>query len=188
MPHTALDHPPSPWVARFLALAPAGGRILDLAAGGGRHTRLARARGYAATAVDIDVSGLAHFRGDAAVEIIAADLESGPWPLGERRFAGVIVTNYLHRPLLPRLVAAVEEGGVLIYETFAQGNEAFGKPSSPDFLLKPGELLDAVRGELTVVAYEHGKVEAPRAAVIQRVAAVRGWDRASPRALFAAAD
>ena len=172
MPHAAFDRP-SPWVARFLALVPAGGRILDVAAGGGRHTRLARARGHAVTAVDIDVSGLADLRADPDVEILAADLEGGPWPLGERRFAGVIVTNYLHRPLLPRLVAAVAEGGALIYETFAEGNEAFGKPSNPNFLLKPGELLEAVRGHLTVAAYEHGKVETPRPAVIQRIAAMR---------------
>lgn len=172
MPHAALDQP-SPWVARFLALAPAGGRVLDLAAGAGRHTRLARARGFEATALDIDVSALADLRADAGVEIIAADLEGGAdWPLDGRRFGGVIVTNYLHRPLLPKLVAAVDEGGVLIYETFAAGNEAFGKPSNPNFLLQPGELLDAVRGTLTVVAYEHGEVRAPRPAVIQRIAAV----------------
>ena len=100
----------------------------------------------------------------------------------------MVVTDYLHRPLLPRLVAAVEDRGVLIYETFAEGNDAFGKPSNPNFLLRPGELLDVVRGQLTIVAYEHGKIEAPRPAVIQRIAAVRGWDRARPRALFAAVD
>ncbi len=180
MPHSVSDQP-SPWVARFLALVPAGGRILDLAAGGGRHTRLARARGFAATAVDVDVAALADLRADRAVEILACDLEGAGWPLGDRRFAGVVVTNYLHRPALPRIVAAVAEGGALIYETFAEGNAAFGKPSNPNFLLKPGELLDAVRGELTVVAYEHGKVEAPRPAVIQRIAAVRAQFAAIPR-------
>jgi SAM-dependent methyltransferase len=173
MPHAATDQP-SAWVARFLPLVPAGWRILDVAAGGGRHTRLARARGPAVTAVDIDVSALADLRADPDVQIVAADLEGGPWPFGGRTFAGVIVTNYLHRPLLPPLVAAVAEGGALIYETFAQGNEAFGKPSNPNFLLKPGELLEAVRGHLTVAAYEHGKIETPRPAVIQRIAAVRG--------------
>jgi SAM-dependent methyltransferase len=182
MPHAALDQP-SAWVARFLALAPGGGRVLDLAAGGGRHTRLARARGYAVTAVDIDVAALADLRADAGVEILAADLEGAAWPLGERRFAAVIVTNYLHRPLLPNLTAAMEDGGVLIYETFAAGNEAFGKPSNPNFLLKPGELLEAVRGELTVVAYEHGQVETPRPAVIQRIAAVRDRSGARPQVI-----
>jgi len=173
MPHAALEQP-SPWVARFLALAPAGGRVLDLAAGGGRHTRLARARGFSVTAVDRDVSGLADLGADSNVELLAADLEGAPWPLGTRRFAAVLVSNYLHRPLLPKLVAAVADAGVLIYETFAIGNEAFGRPSNPNFLLKPGELLDAVRGALTVVAYENGKIETPRPAVIQRIAAVRG--------------
>ena len=169
-PHANLDRP-SPWVARFLALVPAGGTVLDVAAGGGRHTRLARTHGLRATAVDRDVSGLADL--PAQAEIVEADLEGGPWPFAGQRFDGVIVTNCLHRPLFPHLVAAVAEGGALIYETFAQGNEAFGKPSNPNFLLAPGELLDAVRGELTVIAYEHGQVEAPRRAVIQRIAAVR---------------
>jgi len=169
-PHAGLDRA-APWVARFLALVPADGAVLDVAAGGGRHARLALARGLRATAVDRDVSGLADLA--AAAEVVKADLEAGPWPFDGRRFAGVIVTNYLHRPLFPALVAAVAEGGVLIYETFAQGNEAFGKPSNPDFLLAPGELLEAVRGALTVVAYEHGQVESPRRAVIQRIAAVR---------------
>jgi len=180
MPHAALDQP-SAWVARFLGLVPSGGRILDVAAGGGRHTRLARARGYTATVVDIDVAGLGELRADPDMEILAADLEAGVWPLGERRFAGVIVTNYLHRPLVPLLVAAVADGGALIYETFADGNQAFGKPSNPNFLLKPGELLDAVRGHLTVVAYEHGKIETPRAAVVQRIAAVRAAVGTIPR-------
>lgn len=172
MPHTATDSP-SAWVTRFLPLVPASGRILDVAAGGGRHTRLARAHGHAVTAVDIAVDALAGLRADPAVEIVAADLEGGPWPFGGRAFAGVIVTNYLHRPLLPLIVAAVAEGGALIYETFAAGNEAFGKPSNPNFLLKPGDLLEAARGALTVVAYEHGTVETPRPAAIQRIAAVR---------------
>jgi SAM-dependent methyltransferase len=180
MPHAALDQP-SPWVARFLALAPAGARVLDLAAGGGRHTRLARARGFSVTAIDREVSGLADLRADAQVEILAADLEGAPWPLGERKFGAVVVTNYLHRPLLPTLVAAVEGGGALIYETFALGNEAFGKPSNPNFLLQPGELLAVVRGALTVVAYEHGQIEAPRPAMIQRIAAVRAPTAPLPR-------
>jgi SAM-dependent methyltransferase len=172
MPHAA-DRP-SAWVARFLALVPPGGHVLDVAAGGGRHTRLARARGLAVTAVDIDVSGLADLGADPQTEIVPADLEGAPWPFAGRAFAGVIVANYLHRPLLPLLVAAVADGGALIYETFARGNEAFGKPSNPNFLLTGGELLEAVHGQLTVAAYEHGKVEAPRPAVIQRIAAVRG--------------
>ena len=106
---------------------------------------------------------------------IAADLEGGgPWPLGGRRFEGVVVTNYLHRPLLPRLVDSLAPGGVLIYETFARGNERFGRPSNPAFLLAPGELLEAVRGRLQIVAYEHGVVARPKPAVVQRLCAAAG--------------
>ena len=163
---------PSPWVRRFAGLAPPGGAVLDLAAGGGRHSRLFLERGHPVVAVDRDTAALADIR-DPRFTSLAADLEAGPWPLGDRRFAAVVVANYLYRPLLPRLVAAVEQGGALIYETFALGNEAFGRPRNPDFLLKPGELLEAVRGALAVVAYEHGFLDQPRPAVIQRIAAVR---------------
>jgi SAM-dependent methyltransferase len=163
----------SAWVARFAERIPQGGPVLDLAAGGGRHTRFLVGRGHPVTAVDRDVAGLTDLLTNPAVTILAGDLEDGrPWPLGERRFAGVIVTNYLHRPLLPVLVAAVAPGGCLIYETFAAGNERFGKPSNPDFLLRPGELLDAVRGRLNVLAYESLQVIQPRPAVVQRIAAV----------------
>jgi hypothetical protein len=164
---------PSAWVRRFADRIPARGPVLDLAAGGGRHTRFLLGRGHPVVAVDRDVTGLADLQADPAVTILAVDLEDGrPWPLGDRRFAGVVVTNYLHRPLLPAIVAAVAAGGCLIYETFAAGNERFGKPSNPDFLLRPGELLEAVRGRLTVLAYENLEVSEPRAAVVQRLVAV----------------
>jgi len=163
----------SAWVRRFADRIPAGGPVLDLAAGGGRHTRFLRDRGHPVTAVDRDVTGLADLRVDPAVTILAGDLENDrPWPLGDRRFAGVIVTNYLHRPLLPPIVAAVAPGGCLIYETFAAGNERFGRPSNPAFLLRPGELLEAVRGRLTVIAYENLEMAEPRPAMIQRIAAI----------------
>jgi SAM-dependent methyltransferase len=163
---------PSPWVARFVALLPAGGELLDLACGAGRHTALLAARGHPVLAVDRDIGQLGDLAAAAGVTPLAADLE-GPagWPLGGRRFAGVVVTNYLHRPLLPAIVASVAPGGLLLYETFARGNERFGKPANPDFLLLPGELLAAVAGRLQVLAYEHGQVAAPRPAVIQRIAA-----------------
>lgn len=164
----------SAWVRRFADRIPAGGPVLDLAAGGGRHTRFLRGRGHPVTAVDRDVTGLADLQEDPAVTILAGDLENDrPWPLGDHRFAGVVVTNYLHRPLLPPIVAAVAPGGCLIYETFAVGNECFGKPSNPAFLLRPGELLEAVRGRLTVIAYENLEVAEPRPAVVQRIAATR---------------
>jgi SAM-dependent methyltransferase len=172
------DPAPSPWVTRFAAHI--AGPALDLACGRGRHVRWLLARGIKVTAVDRDVSGLADIAGPpapvAGLEIVAADLEAdgAAWPLAGRRFATVIVTNYLWRPLLPAIVAAVAPGGMLLYETFARGNDAFGKPSNPDFLLRPGELIDAVAGSLQVVAYEHGRIDTPRPAIVQRLCAVRG--------------
>ena len=153
--------------------------MLDLAAGGGRHCRLFRDLGHRVTALDRDVSGLADLQGDPRVEVIRADLEDGPpdasWrPLEGRRFAGIVITNYLHRPLFAKIAAALLPGGVLLYETFGLGNERFGRPSNPDFLLAPGELLDCVRGRLRVVAYEDGKTDIPRPAMVQRIAAIRG--------------
>jgi SAM-dependent methyltransferase len=177
---------PSPWVVRFAPLAPrraAGGgpgdgaddgTVLDLGCGAGRHTALFLKRGHPVVAVDRDVSRLRDLKGEAGLEVLKADLEAGPWPLGERRFAAVVVTNYLHRPLLAKIIDSVAERGVLIYETFARGNERFGRPRRPDFLLAEGELLEAVRGRLAVVAYEHGIIDVPRPAVVQRIAAVRG--------------
>jgi SAM-dependent methyltransferase len=167
--------PPSSWIARHANLIPKPGPVLDLAAGSGRHTRYFKDLGYCVVAVDRDISGLADLAGDAQITIIAADLEGGkPWPLADRRFAGIVVTNYLHRPLFPRIAAALEPGGVLLYETFEVGNERFGKPSNPDFLLRPGELLDFARAEgLIVRAYESGEVQEPRPAVVQRMAAIR---------------
>jgi SAM-dependent methyltransferase len=127
--------------------------------------------GFDVDAVDRDLSEF----GDAPanVTLLEADIEAGPWPYAERTFDGIVVTNYLHRPLLPTLVESLEPGGILVYETFAQGNERFGKPSNPAFLLAPGELLDAVRGRLRVLAYEDRVVQEPRPAALQRIAARR---------------
>jgi SAM-dependent methyltransferase len=165
---------PSSWVARFADLVPPGGRVLDVAAGSGRHTRFFQARGHPVTAVDRDSSGLADLTGNAEVEIVESDLESGAqWPFAGGAFDGVVVTNYLHRPLLPDIVGAVAAGGVLVYETFALGQERFGRPKNPDFLLRPGELFEAVRGTLRVVAYEDLILEDPTPRAVQRIAAVR---------------
>jgi SAM-dependent methyltransferase len=178
MPKHDTPHPSaanaSDWVKRFAPLVRAGGTVLDVAAGSGRNTRLFLESGHEVVAVDWHTEGLADLAGDARVTIVEADLElGGPWPFLGRRFAAIVVTNYLHRPLLPLLPGALEPDGVLIYETFAEGNEAFGKPSNPDFLLKRGELLEAFADTLDVVAYEDMKVEEPRPAVIQRICAVR---------------
>jgi SAM-dependent methyltransferase len=152
----------------------AGGRVLDVACGGGRHTRWFAGRGHPVTAVDRDLEGVADLAADPRVRIVEHDLEDGsPWPLASEQFAIVVVTNYLHRPILGDLVAAVEDGGWLLYETFAAGNERYGRPTNPDFLLQPGELLDAVRGTLRVIAYEDVIVELPRPAAVQRIAATR---------------
>jgi SAM-dependent methyltransferase len=166
--HHELDAP-SAWVARWIPLVRPGGEVLDVACGGGRHARWLARLGFEVDAVDRDAS---LFRDRAeGVSLVEADLESGLWPYEGRRFDAIVVTNYLHRPLLPILVASLDPGGVLLYETFAQGNERFGKPSNPAFLLAPGELLEAVRGRLRVVAYEDLVVDTPRPAAIQRLCA-----------------
>ena len=163
----------SPWVVRFAELVPAGGRVLDVACGGGRHTRLFLDRGHPVTAVDRDTTGVADLKADHRLEIVEADLESGaPFPFKDREFEGVVVTNYLHRPILPDIVTAVSAGGVLIYETFARGQERYGRPQCPGFLLEPGELLETVWGALRVVAYEDVTLDDPTR-LVQRVAAVR---------------
>jgi SAM-dependent methyltransferase len=163
--------PPSPWIVRFAPLVTAGAPALDLACGGGRHARLFLDRGHPVTAVDRDVRGLADLRGEPCLEVIEADLERAPWPLSGRRFGAVVVTNYLWRPLFPAILDAVADDGFLLYETFARGNEAYGRPTNPDFLLEPDELIEMVRGRLQVVAYEGGHLLRPRPAVVQRICA-----------------
>lgn len=163
--------PPSAWVQRWLGWIRPGGAVLDLACGSGRHARLLARLGFEVDAVDRDPG--AFVDPPPQVALLGADLEAGPWPYPGRRFDAIVVANYLHRPLLPVLAGALEPGGLLVYETFARGNERFGKPSNPDFLLAPGELLEAVRGRLRVVAYEDLVVEAPRPAAIQRLCARR---------------
>ena len=163
---------PSAWVVRWAGAMPARGRVLDVAAGRGRHSRWLAARGHAVDAVDSDAEALSALTGCTGVETLCANLENAPWPYPEGRYAAVVVTNYLHRPLFAHLLAALSPAGVLIYETFALGNERFGRPSNPEFLLRPGELLELVRGRLRVIAYEDVYVEAPKPALVQRICAV----------------
>jgi SAM-dependent methyltransferase len=176
--HPASDTPssswPSGWIKRFAAFLRPESRVLDLACGAGRHTRFLAAAGHHVTAVDVDLDRVMDLDGSPYTRLVRADLEDGSaWPLDEACFDAVVVTNYLHRPLFPRILAAVGPGGVLLYETFARGNERFGKPSNPAFLLVPDELLDLVRDPLQVVAFEQGPVTGPRPAMVQRICAVR---------------
>ena len=158
-------------MVRWADQVPTGGRVLDVASGNGRHARYFATRGYQVEAMDRDPAMLAGLAGIPGIRTRCGDLENGPWPYEGECFAGVVVTNYLYRPLFPLLLAAVAQEGVLIYETFAAGNERYGRPSNPDFLLNPGELLEAVRGRLRVIAYEDVFVAMPRPAVVQRICA-----------------
>ena len=162
----------SPWVRRWAPLIRPGGRVLDLACGHGRHVRWLAAHGFAVTALDRDAAAVEPLR--AIAHVVVADLEGAPWPLPGARFDALVVTNYLWRPLWPDLRAALAEGGVLIYETFADGNQSVGKPSRPDFLLRHGELLQVAQ-DLRIVAYEDGFLDAPPR-FVQRIAAVAGAD------------
>ncbi|AJP57115.1 SAM-dependent methyltransferase [Pandoraea vervacti] len=166
---------PSPWLVRWAHLIAPGARVLDLACGQGRHTRWLIERGAYVTAIDRDTAALATMSTLPNVTTLAADLEGAPWPLPARStFDAVVVTNYLHRPLFAHIAASVAPGGVLIYETFAQGNEKYGKPSNPAFLLAPGELLDIAReAGLRVAGFEDVTMPAPRAACVQRLCATR---------------
>ncbi len=162
---------PSSWVRRFAPLIPAGGMVLDFACGRGRHSRLLAELGYRVEAVDRDKQALELLAGLPRITTRVADLESGEWPYTRARFDGVVVTNYLYRPRFDLLLDVLRADGVLIYETFMVGNEALGKPSNPDFLLRRDELLERVRGRLNVTAFEQGRVEEPKPAFIQRICA-----------------
>jgi SAM-dependent methyltransferase len=185
-PHAAMVQP-SQWVTRFAPLIPKG-EVLDLACGGGRHVKMLAALGHTVLAVDRDDGALARAAGER-ITTLRIDLERegdrpASWPLVPGRFAGVVVTNYLHRPLFDEIMSSLMPGGVLIYETFADGNQQFGKPSNPDFLLRTGELFHAALAAkpdpLRVVAYEDGYVNQPSPAMVQRICAVRPSEGRDP--------
>ena len=171
---------PSPWIVRFTPLVKAGGCVLDLACGGGRHSRYLLEQGCKVVALDRSIDAVADLSDNPACENICADLETDnavfekPGELSGRHFDGIIVVNYLHRPLFNYFINALAPGGVLIYETFARGNEQFTRPRNPDHLLKSAELLNLAQGGLDVIAYEHGIVEkGPLLGVIQRICAIK---------------
>jgi len=157
---------PSEWVRRWADLVTTG-PVLDVASGSGRHAAFFAERGLEVFAVDREPQMIPR------VQFVKADIEGGPWPFAGKPFAAIIVTNYLHRPLFAALEEALAEGGVLLCETFMVGNERFGRPSNPAFLLEPGELLQAF-GKLAPIAFEQGQVERPKPAMIQRLCARRG--------------
>jgi SAM-dependent methyltransferase len=189
------DEAVSAWVQRWSHLLPADGSVLDVACGRGRHARFLHQlhqRGLKVVAVDRSAEAIAAIGlPPERCETCVADIENGPWPFVGRCFDAVVVTNYLWRPLLPTLVASLAPGGVLLYETFAVGHETVGKPSRPDFLLRPGELLQACRA-LHIVAFEDGFENGfengfdgqPGQRYVQRIAAVRALlprpDKAAP--------
>lgn len=163
---------PSAWVVRWAQALPRGARVLDLAAGSGRHARWLAGQGFVVEAVDRDAAALASLAGVPGISVRCADLEQGPWPYDGRCFDGIVVTCYLHRALFQRIEAALAPGGLLIYETFMVGQETFGRPSNPDFLLRPNELLTAFPA-LTVLAFGQGYTGSPRPAMMQRLSARR---------------
>lgn len=163
----------SAWVSRHSTLIPTTGRVLDLACGRGRHTRFLHAQAYEVVAADIDLTGVRDLENTAGIELREIDLESNGWPFSGELFAGIVVTNYLYRPHFPGIVASLVPNGLLIFETFALGNEKYGRPSNPDYLLQQDELLRAFAGSLDVIAFEQALDQEPGPAVRQRICARR---------------
>ncbi|MGB8337953.1 MAG: class I SAM-dependent methyltransferase [Burkholderiales bacterium] len=170
-PHLIAE--PSAWVVKHATRITKNAGVLDLACGSGRHALYLVSLGLQVTALDRDTSILRAQILPANIHIIEADVENAPWPFADKTFDAIVVTNYLHRPLFAKILAALKPSGVLIYETFAAGNEKFGKPSNPDFLLQEGELLETVRGRMRVIAYEDDFFESPKPAMIQRICAIK---------------
>ncbi len=170
---------PSDWVRRFAPLIKSGGNVLDLACGNGRHAIFLASSGFSVTAVDRNISNISDdFK---QIRCIETDLENGEQSfLEDLHFMGIVVTNYLYRPLIPTIINSLDKDGILIYETFSVGNEQYGRPSNPDFLLKPGELLSACSKRLRVIAYEEGTFKSPNLSVKQRICAINSPSKESP--------
>ncbi len=166
-------HPPSPWIEKFTPLIPKSGPVLDVACGSGRHSLFLLEKGYRVVAVDLDIEAIASVPKTSGLSIVRADLEKNPWPIARGQFTGIVVVNYLWRPLFPDICRSLAPGGVLLYDTFARGNEKYGRPRNPDFLLKPGELKEVLQESLEIIDFFDGYVETPSPACRQMVAARR---------------
>ena len=163
---------PSPWIVEHAACIPRAGRVLDLACGSGRHAIWLAAQGFQVHAIDRDVQATAHMRGMQNIQVTIADIESGTWPESDELYDGIVVSRYLFRPLLQKLAAMLKPDGVLIYETFMLGNERYGRPRNPDFLLRPDELSTVYSPLLKIHAFWQGVVAGEVPAVIQRICAI----------------
>lgn len=166
-------HAPMPWVVRWAGVIPTSGRVLDVACGGGRHAAYLAGLGHEVDAVDLDLTLSENMRETPGVFWHGHDLEGESWPFPPGAYQGVVVTNYLHRPLYPHLIEALAPGGVLIYATFSLGQEVLGRPRNPRHLLLPGELLETVRGLMRVVAYEDVLEAGDSPARVQRLCAIK---------------
>ncbi|MEQ1602966.1 MAG: class I SAM-dependent methyltransferase [Methylophilaceae bacterium] len=185
--HTVVNTKPSAWLCRFSALIKPQGQVLDLACGTGRNVRWLAGQGFVVEAVDKDLAALASLQNIPNITTRIADLEGAPWPYAERKFDAIVVCRYLHRPLLPLLLQSLNAKGVLIYETFMQGQELYGRPRRPQFLLKPDELLQTYMNQSNIVAFEQGlfdeaQLEEPpfkthQPAMLQRICLTRLQDK-----------
>ena len=174
--HSVIPTPPSEWVKNHIKIIPNSGTVLDLACGTGRHTRLLLETGRRVFALDCNISQLEDLRENDSVTIIKHDLETAnSWPFSPQTFDGIVVTNYLYRPLYPRIIDALAVNGVLIYQTFAVGNEKYGRPRNPDFLLKEDELLETFGTQLEVVNYSHGYIQKPSPAEMQSICCIKNY-------------
>lgn len=173
---------PSPWMVEYAGCIPKAGRVLDLACGSGRHAIWLAAQGFQVHAVDRDVQATAHMQGMQNIQVTIADIESGTWPESDELYDGIVVSRYLFRPLLQKLAAMLKPDGVLIYETFMAGNERYGRPRNPDFLLQPDELSTVYAPLLKIHAFWQGEVAGDVPAVMQRICAINSRSEAGSQA------